>query len=183
MTLLKIDKFELFVKDCLYDGIFIGCDLKIDPNILFNDFLPFLHEYNERFDESSSLVINIDGDTFEGYLGNYIFDKDGNMRIWLIKEYVESSKNMLTDMTVSRYSVQYKNIVKYVKQHELKLNNLVEILKSKNVLTESESDYFLSEFKMINEDIDFNHEVTNLTDYLVDTDNRLDDIRNSPTPY
>lgn len=174
MTVLKFEKFELDVIDYLYDDIYVGCDIKMDPNYLINEFLPYVHEYIEK---RYPLEISIADDSFEGYLGNYTFDTKGNVRLWLVKEYIETSKNKLTDMTVSRYSVQYLNLVKYVRQHEVKINKLVKLLKSKNVIDESEAQMFNSDFQIFEDDIDFNHEVTDLNEFLSYTDERLNDIR------
>lgn len=175
MTVLKFDSFELPVNEYLHDGIFIGCDLKIEQGTLFDKLLPFLNQYSK---DRYPLQISINDDSFEGYLGNYTFDKKGNVRIWLAKEYIEdNNKKTLSELAVHRYGVQYQNVLKYVKQHEIKLNNLVELLKTKDVLTDLESKDLLSEFHFMDNDIDFNHEVTDLPSFLKDINDRLEDIK------
>lgn len=176
VSTLKFNKFELEILDFIKLEDQLAFDLQVNIKLLTTELIPFFNHHWAS--ERHSMEFQIDDKEFDGYLGNYAYDKNGNLRLWVFKEFLEVDPNTLTQMVVTKKSLEFYNLKKVVKNHELKYQKLLDLLLLKKVISDDEAKQLGTDYFYDENNIDLKHEVNDLFEYLNDTSKTLSDIKN-----
>ncbi|MDT2400925.1 hypothetical protein P7D43_00955 [Enterococcus avium] len=164
-----IEVTDFFITD--YD--LIAFDAKIDPIVLKLSFLPF---YGNHITDENLFEFKFDGKTYLGRFGKLVYDKRGNVRFYLTTATIKNESSL--GKILYSNDVTMINVVKQTVAQEKKINKLIDILKEKNILSDQEINTFEDYLSPTPDGIDINREVRDLKEYLSETSNTIEDIKN-----
>lgn len=169
--ILKFDNFSLLPTDFVLDDNLLAFDLSFDSKESFDKFDLF---YIEHIDDKNSFDFQLDNSTYHGRFGALIYDLEYNARFYMTTAPYNMSSPLFMDV------INF-NTPEILNNHEKRLLSLVEILVEKNILTKDEANAFSPYLTPYEKGIDIKRQVRCLNDYLVATENTLDDIRKDIT--
>ncbi|EAG7712440.1 hypothetical protein BLI40_08650, partial [Listeria monocytogenes] len=106
------------------------------------------------------------------------FDSKGKIQLFLtIKPFV-IDENTYTYSSVTRNEVEYYNTSKVLVDLEKRFNSLINLLKKKELINEDETDIFSGYLTSYEEGIKIKIEVADLDEYLKETHETIEDIKN-----
>lgn len=179
MSELKFAQFKIEIYDHYIDQIngFVGFDLLLKSDDA-SEIMKFIEDFHVDKNENQVIEYYIDEDRYKGNMGNFIYDSQGNARLWMTTKPTDKpSTGALSSMVVTKRSVPYYNLLRAFVDLEKRFNTLTDLLKEKNILTQEEVEnigYYLTPRQ---EGININHEVKDLKKYLEDTEDTLESIR------
>lgn len=171
MHILKFDYFSLSPTDFVFSDDLLAFDLSFDSKESFDKFDLF---YVEHIDDKDSFDFQLDDSTYHGRFGALIYDLEYNVRFYITT--APHDKRPSPFMDVINF-----NTPEILKNHEKRLLSLVDLLTKKNILSKDEANTFTSYLTPCENGIDIKRQVRCLNDYLVATENTLDDIRKDIT--
>lgn len=167
MHILKFDNFSLSPTNFVFFDNLLAFDLSFDSKESFDKFDLF---YIEHIDDKNSFDFQLDNSTYHGRFGALIYDLEYNARFYMTTAPYDKSRSPFMD-------VLEFNTPEVLINHEKRLLSLVDLLTQKNILTKDEANAFSSYLTPCKKGIDIKRQVRCLNDYLVETENTLDDIR------
>lgn len=182
MQNIQIEGFTLKVKDfATYEKkgeiIYYITDCEIDGNE-FENFQRFLWEHSEQ---GKYFTTTFNDEPFHGRFGQLIYSKQGpiySLRLVFVNSSADTNEANNTVAYVFR-DHEYSNIFKKVAEQEIILERLINTLKEKDILSESEITDIVSvtEAGRYKHSIDLRSEVEDLERYLKKKKDTLADIR------
>ena len=162
--MLKISVFEFQIVGKADIDFALSFDLKTTVDQL-KQFITYYHDSVDI----ESIDISVDGESIHGRLGQMIYDKDGNVRLYFVTD-LEPNEAPKPGSDVKTY-----NLKKVVVAQEKRINKIVDILVEKNLIEESQVESLASYFTISKEQPDMYKEVPNLPLYLKETHSTLDE--------
>ena len=170
MYTLKFKAFSVSVTDYCRDNSLLALDIDLESESSIQSFLNY---YKDHMTNSTSIDYELDGTTYHGHFGLFVFDNQCKARVYM------TTKPDDFESSGGSYGIFNKNVISILNNHKSALKTIVDSLKRNNMLDESEIS-FLSECLP---NIDYGNEmyqkVYSLEDYLTITKCTLDNIRNS----
>ena len=163
MNRLKFDNFSVNVTDYGVDGSWLVFDIKFSNKEDFDKFT-IIHQVKEP------LNYKIDELSYYGYFGAFIFDAEYNVRLYMTTNTECSAEGVAGNV------FQY-NLPHVIQNHEKRINILIEILKSKDLLDENDLGKLSSYLPTTNYEIFMQHQVPDLNKYLKAAHSTLEDLR------
>lgn len=165
MAILKLDTYELVLRDLVFTGASVIMDLNFSAKEEFESFYKF---YKENIKLSSQTEYKIDEVSYSGFLGTFIYDCSYNIRLYIVNDepYESSAKS----------AFQY-NLLPIIDNHERRVSKLISILQSKGLLTDEEVNSLTSYLNYTEIGLDATHQVNDLQQYLIDTHSTIGELR------
>lgn len=163
MSIFKIESFEVEVSDFLTTDSSIILDLHFDSDESLKDFYNF---YMKRFYNSVNYsCAEVNGN---GYFGFFIYDSEFNARLYITNESSESfsQKNVLT-----------YNLTPLLRNFEKRISAITNILCEKGLLSNEEANKLSSYLYPCSENMDIEHQVESVHQYLSDTKSTIQETR------
>lgn len=163
MSILKIESFEIKVSDFFTTDSSIILDLHFDSDENLKRFYDF---YKKAFFNSVNYsCAEVNG---TGYLGFFIYDAEHNSRLYITSEPNESfsQKNVLT-----------YNLTPLLRNFEKRISTITSILCEKGLLSNEEANQLSSYLYPCNENMDMEHQVENVQQYLSDTKSTIQETK------
>lgn len=172
MKLLKFENIQVSLKHYIETSPGFAFDFQLDLSVITEQFLPLYYDYGKK---NTKLNFFIDDKSYSGSFGQFIYDTEGNCRLWISTEEIDGPIN---PRKIYSSDITYYNLVDVITNQEIKINTLLEILSKKEII----SDEDLTKFKNVltPTDLGFNMkiQVKNLNEYLEKNNETLIAIEN-----
>ena len=182
MQTIQIEGFTLKMKDFITEEeegeiVYYITDCEIDGNE-FEDFQRFLWDHSQQ-DEYFTTTFN--NEPFHGRFGQLIYSKQGpvyNLRLVFVNSSADTEEANSNVSFVLR-NHEYSNVLKKIVEQEIMLERLINTLKEKDILSESEITDIVAvtEADRYKHSIDLRSEVEDLEKYLKKNKDTLADIK------
>lgn len=151
----------------------IAFDLKTDMETLEN-----LYQFmRTHIEDENSFSYKVNDESFFGRFGQFVYDKNGNIRFFLTTDPVEKDKNDWPSQLVSRKEPLFINTVKVLSNLESRFNTLVDLLLSKKIIDPSDLKDMKPYLTIQENSVRLLNEVESLQTYLEENGQTLEEIK------
>ncbi len=174
MPTLNLGKFEIDVLAHSFLNYGLNAfDLKLPKSVDIDELISFKDEHIE---DQDAFDYSYDGKKYHGRFGQMLFDKHGNIRLYLTTKETEHSKKDDSSFIIYSDNVSYYNLLKTVKNQAKNIEILKELLVRKNVLSLDEASQIESHIPFHGNNLYMFNELSDLPAYLHETHNEIEEI-------
>lgn len=173
MGKLTFENFSLKIDNYAKLENVIAFDLKTDMETLEN-----LYQFmRTHIQDENSFSYKVNDEFFFGRFGQFVYDRNGNIRFFLTTEPVEKDKSDWLLNLVSKQEPLFINTVKVLSNLESRFNTLVELLISKEVIDPNDLKTMEPYLTVQENSVRLLNEVENLPNYLEENGKTLEEIK------
>ena len=167
--MLKVDNGKIFfeVKDSVLRNDIIVLDLVANMENLVN----FIEYYKFNHSNNNIVEVALEEEKHSVSFGTFIYDKNGNVRLYLSSSNGSSEEKNSLSPGVFAYNQEYLLL-----HQEKRLNYLVDLLTDKGIISDNELSLLDSYFSVSKESFDIDHEVPDLQKYIEVSNSSIEDI-------
>lgn len=169
MYTLKMDRFTIPVTDYCPINSMLALDIEFQNKNSVQDFLSY---YQDLYINNSTIDFELDGISYHGCFGVFLFDSQHKARLYII---IEPDQYKRTHRDFKPFN---QNVITILNNHKTALKKITEVLQRNNLLDDSELSLISKYLPNNNYGIELYQKVPNLDEYLKAIEDTLDDIRN-----